>query len=122
MNDPSVIARADGLRRMLGDYCGMSASKLTPEKKLEIRRLVTAGANLNGIHTLYHFASYYKEGDLFDLLIDEYSMGVNQRDEDGQMPTHVAVSIMNVDAFWILISKGADRSCENSDGKPHLQG
>jgi hypothetical protein len=122
MNVPSLIAKADELRRSLDEYCGTGGgSKLTPEKRSEIRRLVNAGANLHGVDALHHVSSFYGAIDLFDLLIDEYGMGVNQRDEDGNMPLHVAATVMNVDAVRILLSKGADRRGVNGDGKTPLQ-
>ena len=97
------------------------ASKLTNEKKVEIKRLVDAGGSLNKIDALHIAASMYKKEDLFDLLIDEYGMSIEGFDKIGRRPIHVAAVTQNDDAVRILIAKGADKSGRNEEGQTALQ-
>ena len=96
-------------------------SKLTDEKKMEIKRLVDAGASLSGITALHLAAAMYKEGDLFHLLIDEYSMDVEAYDDVGRKPIHVAACMKNLNAVRVLIAKGADKKSKNKEGDTALE-
>ena len=117
---PSAAQNINALLSRWSDDSG-GRSKLTSEKKSEIRRLVDVGADLNGINALHVAASYYKESDLFDLLIDEYGMSVEQFDSIGRRPLHVAACCTNADAVRILVSKGADKHGRNKEGQTALQ-
>lgn len=94
-------------------------SKLTEEGRAEIKRLVDAGASLAKVDALHIAASYYKQRDLFDLLIDEYGLGVDDPDHTSMLspPLHVAASLGNCEAIEILIAKGADKKSKNSKGR-----
>lgn len=94
-------------------------SKLTEEGRAEIKRLVDAGASLAKVDALHIAASYYKQRDLFDLLIDEYGLGVDDPDHTSMLatPLHVAASLGNCEAIEILIAKGADKKSKNSKNR-----
>ena len=116
----SIQDRFSGLSNVFPDT---SRSKLTNEKKAEIRRLVDVGASLQGIEALHFAAAKYKTEDLFDLLIDEYGMDVNSPDEKRERrPLHVAAtSTKNVDGLRILLAKGANKNLTNIEGETALQ-
>ena len=122
-SDTTITSEAQNINALVSRWSDDSGgrSKLTSEKKSEIRRLVDAGANLNGIHALHVAASCYKESDLFNLLVDEYGMSVEQFDCIGRRPLHVAACCTNADAVRILISKGADKNGRNEEGQTTLQ-
>ena len=110
----------DSSRKIL--YDNGFGSKLTSEKKMEIQRLVDGGADLNGISALHHVSTNYKDRDLFDLLIDDYGMSVEQFDHIGRRPIHIAACFTNVEAVRILLGeKGADRDGKNKEGQTALQ-
>ncbi len=94
-------------------------SKLTEEGRAEIKRLVDAGASLAKVDALHHAAGHYKQRDLFDLLIDEYGLGVDDPDHSSMLatPLHVAASLGNCEAIEILLTKGADKKSKNSKGR-----
>ncbi len=98
-------------------------SKLSNEKRAEIRRLVDAGASLNRIDALHLAASYYKQRDLFDLLIDEYGLGIEDPDHTSVLspPLSVAACLGNCEAIEILLAKGANKNSRNSQGRTALQ-
>lgn len=98
-------------------------SKLSNEKRAEIKRLVDAGASLNRIDALHLAASHYKQRDLFDLLIDEYGLGIEDPDHDSLLspPLTVAACLGNCEAIEILLAKGADKKSRNSRGRTALQ-
>jgi ribosomal protein L12E/L44/L45/RPP1/RPP2 len=119
----SALATAETLRdssRKILDDNGFG-SKLTSEKKMEIQRLVDGGADLNGISALHHVSTNYKDRDLFDLLIDDYGMSVEQFDHIGRRPIHIAACFTNVEAVRLLLEKGADRDGKNKEGQTALQ-
>jgi hypothetical protein len=109
----------DSSRKIL--YDNGFGSKLTSEKKMEIQRLVDGGADLNGISALHHVSTNYKDRDLFDLLIDDYGMSVEQFDHIGRRPIHIAACFTNVEAVRILLEKGAERDGKNKEGQTALQ-
>ena len=98
-------------------------SKLSSEKRAEIKRLVDAGASLSRVDALHLAASYYKQHDLFDLLIDEYGLGIEDPDNDPLLssPLMVAAFCGNCEAVEILLAKGADKKYTNSEGRTALQ-
>jgi len=96
-------------------------SKLTNDKKADIRRLVNSGADLNGIDALHIACGMYCDSDLFDLLLDEYGMNIEQFDKVGSRPLHIAASLGNADAVRILLSKGADKNGKNEEGRTALE-
>lgn len=96
-------------------------SKLTDEKRADMKRLVDEGADLRGINALHLASSRYKENDLFDLLVDEYGLGVDDFDDIGRRPIHVAAVCDNADALRILIEKGADKKGKSREGKTALE-
>jgi hypothetical protein len=100
---------------------GDEESKLTSEVKSKIRILVDDGANLNGIDALHHAAAWYREQDLFDLLVDEYGMSMEKFDDNGRRPIHIAAGCGNTDAVRILLAKGADKNGRNVEGQTALQ-
>mmetsp|Transcript_20037 Transcript_20037/g.43434 ORF Transcript_20037/g.43434 Transcript_20037/m.43434 type:complete len:480 (+) Transcript_20037:133-1572(+) len=111
----------DSLNQMTDLLPTNETSKLTNEKKIDVKRLVDAGASLNGINALHLAAANYKKEDLFDLLIDEYGMSVEAFDSIGRKPIHVAAVTENADAVRILIAKGADKTGLNEEGQTALQ-
>ena len=98
-------------------------SKLSDEKRAEIQRLVDAGASLSRVDALHLAASHYKQRDLFDLLIDEYGLGIEDPDHTSlsSPPLHVAACVGNCEAIEILLAKGADKKSKNSKGRTALQ-
>lgn len=96
-------------------------SKLTDEKKADMKRLLDEGADLRGINALHLASSAYKENDLFDLLVDEYGLGVDDFDDIGRRPIHVAAVCDNADALRILLEKGADKKGKSREGKTALE-
>jgi hypothetical protein len=101
---------------------GDKESKLTTDVKSKIRTLVVDdGANLNGIDALHHAAAWYREQDLFDLLVDEYGMSMESFDDNGRRPIHIAAGCGNTDAIRILLAKGADKNGRNVEGQTALQ-
>lgn len=117
---PAIQSVQDRFRQMQ-ELCGSVGSKLTNEKKLDIKRLVDAGASLRGIDALHLTAAAYKDEDLFDLLIDEYGLSVEEFDQIGRKPIHVAACTSNADGVRILIEKGADKDAKNKEGQTALQ-
>mmetsp|Transcript_33752 Transcript_33752/g.62124 ORF Transcript_33752/g.62124 Transcript_33752/m.62124 type:complete len:485 (+) Transcript_33752:69-1523(+) len=117
---PSLQSIQGNVNRMSNLYPN-GRSKLTDEKKLDIKRLVDAGANLHGINALHLAAASYKDDDLFDLLIDGYGMSVEEFDHIGRKPIHVAAIGQNADAVRVLIAKGADKNGKNKEGKTALE-
>ncbi len=107
----------------LFDIPDPNRSKLSDEKRAEIKRLVDAGASLSNIDALHLAASHYKQRDLFDLLIDEYGLGIEDPDHDSLLskPLHVAGCLGNCEAIDILLAKGADKKSRNSKGRTPLQ-
>ena len=120
-----VIEReTSGLLSSLNDiFPDPNRSKLSEEKKAEIRGLVDAGASLSNIDALHLAASHYKQPDLFDLLIDEYGLGIEDSDHHDlkSKPLHVAACCGNCEAIEILLAKGADKKSTNSKGRNPLQ-
>lgn len=114
-----LLAQAD----MLFGIPDPNRSKLSGEKRAEIKRLVDAGASLSNIDALHLAASHYKQKDLFDLLIDEYGLGIEDPDHDSlkSKPLHVAGCLGNCEAIEILLAKGADKKSRNSKGRTPLQ-
>lgn len=108
---------------MLCNIPDPNRSKLSDEKRAEIKRLVDAGASLSNIDALHLAASHYKQRDLFDLLIDEYGLGIEDPDHDSLLskPLHVAGCLGNCEAIEILLAKGADKKSRNSKGRTPLQ-
>jgi ankyrin repeat protein len=113
----------DSLPNIFVNTYDPNRSKLSDEKKAEIKRLVDAGASLSNIDALHLAASHYKEPDLFDLLIDEYGLGIEDSDHDSLLskPLHVAACMGNCEAIVILLAKGADKKSRNSKGRTPLQ-
>ena len=107
----------------LGDIPDPKRSKLTEEKRAEIKRLIDAGASLSRVDALHISSSFYKQSDLFDLLIDEYGLGVEDPDHTSlsSPPLHVAACTGNCQAIEILLAKGAVRKSRNSKGRTALQ-
>ncbi len=114
-----LLAQADALF----DIPDPNRSKLSDEKRAEIKRLVDAGGSLSNVDALHLAASYYKQRDLFDLLIDEYGLGIEDSDHDSlkSKPLHVAGCLGNCEAIEILLAKGADKKSRNSKGRTPLQ-
>lgn len=108
---------------MLFDIPDPNRSKLSDEKRAEIKRLVDAGASLSNVDALHLAASHYKQRDLFDLLIDEYGLGIEDPDHDSLLskPLHVAGCLGNCEAIEILLAKGAGKKSRNSKGRTPLQ-
>jgi len=108
---------------LFGAVVDPNRSKLSDEKRAEIKRLVDAGASLSNVDALHLAASYYKQRDLFDLLIDEYGLGVEDPDHDSLMsrPLHVSACLGNCEAIEILLAKGADKKSRNQKGRTALQ-
>mmetsp|Transcript_10815 Transcript_10815/g.16191 ORF Transcript_10815/g.16191 Transcript_10815/m.16191 type:complete len:480 (-) Transcript_10815:142-1581(-) len=102
----------------------MSGSKLTKEKKDHIKRLIQDGASLEGINAIHMAAANYKQSDLFDFLIGECHMSLNNnndRDETGNLPLHVAAICSNAEAVKVLLARGARKKAKNEDGLTPLQ-
>jgi len=117
----SVSAPIDELISMTGGVASSRGSKLTGEKKAEIQQLVDQGADLRGINALHLAASMYKTNDLFDLLIDTHEMNMEQFDDIGRRPLHVAACCSNIDAVRILLAKGAEKNGKNAEGQTALE-
>jgi len=122
-SSPSVQRLREASDRLGDIFPDTNSSRLTDEKKRDIRRLVEAGASLSGIEALNMAAQNYKNNDLFDLLIDEYGMDINAtEDKYGRRPLHfAATSGKNVAAVRILLSKGADKTIQDHDGQTALE-
>ena len=114
----------DVIKSLLPDMYSMeTSSKLSDEKISEIKRLVDAGASLSNIDALHIAAGHYKRPDLFNLLIDEYGLGIEDSDHDSlkSKPLHVAACLGNCEAIEILFARGADKQSRNSKGRTPLQ-
>ena len=108
---------------MLGmPYSNQShTNSLSNSAKSEMKRLVEAGASLDGINALHMAAANYKSSDLFHHLVNEFGMKVNAFDEKGSLPIHVAACTSNIEAVRALLELGANKKAKNKDGLSALQ-
>jgi hypothetical protein len=118
-DSPEIASLVTDVTSVLNTIPDPNRPKLTEEKKREIKRLVDSGASLRRIDALHKAASKYKQKDLFDLLIDEYGIGIEDHDhqDPSSPPLHVAALLGNCEAVEILLSKGANKKSKNSKGR-----
>mmetsp|Transcript_8607 Transcript_8607/g.35869 ORF Transcript_8607/g.35869 Transcript_8607/m.35869 type:complete len:472 (+) Transcript_8607:201-1616(+) len=57
------------------------------------------------------------KSSVLQTLIEEYGLDVNQRDEEGRTPLHVAMECGNEGAVKILVSCGADDTEKDAEGR-----
>ena len=68
-------------------------------QKLELKWLVDVGTNLNGINSLHLVAANYKKDDLYEHLICEYHMSVEDFDDLGMQQLCVVATCGNPDGI-----------------------
>jgi len=90
------------------------------QKIKRIRELVANGASIHGSRVIFKaIANSMVDGDS-NVLVDEIILlggDINQQDESGDTPLHVAAGTMMKKSMEHLIFRGADQEVRNNDGK-----